>query len=70
MPKKGNGDSLKEYRISGWFGGSGTNNGANLEPFVVKASNLTGAVGRGAREGRKQIPKGRFTQATITVEAV
>ena len=69
MPKKGNGQSLKEYRISGWFGSPGKA-GANLTPFTVKASSLVGAVGRGAREGRKQIPKSRFTEVTINVESV
>lgn len=69
MPRQGNGESLKEFRISGWFGSPGQA-GQNLEPFVVKASNIQGAIGRGAREGRKQIAKGRFTEATITVEAV
>lgn len=69
MPKKSDGASLKEFRVSGWFGGSGGHNGQNLEPFIVKASSLVGAVGRGAREGRKQIAKGRYTQATLNVEA-
>lgn len=68
MPKKGNGESLKEYRVSGWFGNAQA--GQNLETFTVKASTLVGAVGRGAREGRKQIAKGRYSQATINVEAV
>lgn len=70
MPKKGNGQSLKEYRVSGTFGSlNGTTPGQNLEPFNVKASSLVGAVGRGAREGRKQLAKGRFTTVTIIVEA-
>lgn len=69
MPKIGNGQSLKEYRVSGWFGSPGKA-GVNMDAFVVKASSLVGAIGRGAREGRKRIAKSRFTEATITVETV
>lgn len=68
MPRKGNGESLKTYRVTGWFGSVGQP-GQTLAEFTVKASNLVGAVGRGAREGRKLISKGRYTMATINVEA-
>ncbi len=68
MPKLGNGQSLKNYRVTGWFGNL-TGAGENIAPFVVKASTLVGAVGRGARLARKTITKGhRYNQATITVE--
>lgn len=68
MPRLGQGQSLKTYRVSGWFGNL-TGAGENVAPFIVKASTLVGAVGRGAREARKQITKGhRYNQATITVE--
>lgn len=68
MPKLGDGQSLKTFRVSGWFGSPGKA-GANIGAFEVKASSLQGAVGRGARLARKQV-KGRFTEATITVETI
>lgn len=68
MPKKGNGDSLKQYRAFGWFGSENTP-GERVEEFIVTASTLTGAVGRAAREARKKI-KGRYTMATINIESI
>ncbi len=67
MPKKGNGQSLKSFTVSGWFGKKDSP-GETIAPFEVKASSLVGAVGRGAREARKLIPKGRYTLVTINVE--
>ena len=68
MPKKGSGESLKSFSVSGWFGSENLP-GERVEEFTVKASSLVGAVGRGAREARKKI-KGRYTMATINVEAL
>ena len=67
MPKKGNGQSLKTFTVSGWYG-SENQPGQRVEAFTVQASNLVGAVGRGARVARKGII-GKFTMATINVEA-
>ena len=67
MPKKGNGQSLKTYTVSGWFGKKDSP-GETILPFSVQASSLVGAVGRGAREARKLLPKGRYTLVTINVE--
>jgi hypothetical protein len=68
MPRIGNGNSLRTYRVSGWFGPR-QGQGENFGPLIIKASTLVGAAGRAAREGRKQLAKGkRYTQVTINVE--
>lgn len=69
MPKKGNGQSLRQYQCDGWFG-SKNQAGVKVDPFTVQASTLVGAVGRAAREARKKIQKGRYTMATINIEAL
>ena len=66
MPKKTDGKSLKTFNATVWMAGkNGDVAGQNLE-LTVRASNLQGAVGRAAREARKQL-KGRFVEATVNI---
>lgn len=66
MPKKTDGKSLKTFNATVWMAGkNGDVAGQTLE-LTVRASNLQGAVGRAAREARKQL-KGRFVEATVNI---
>lgn len=65
MPKTTDGKSLKEFECTVWFGNQ-SKPGFNSGFFIVKASNLVGAVGRAARQARLKA-KGKFSMATVNV---
>lgn len=66
MPRKTDGKSLRPYNADVWFAGKNTDVAGQRLQLTVYACNIQGAVGRAAREARKQL-KGRFVEATITV---
>lgn len=66
MPRKTDGKSLKQFYAKVWYAGRNEDVKGQEVELTIMASNLQGAVGRAAREARKQL-KGRFVEATVNI---